>query len=189
MKALAKAMDPLMHLMLPMLLLLAMRIDPKKVVMLAPIAILVDLDALSGLHRGLFHNFIVVLILPAMLIIYSKYKKPEWMLSSSLVLFYLVSHIVLDLGGVAFFYPFVGDQLYFEPEITFAASDGFDIGFSLEYGMKPLEPMGTVSLLSDYGFGLIFLGIVAAAVFRKEALGALRELVRVFKGLLSRFRA
>jgi len=179
-------MDPLMHLMLPMLLLLALRIEPRKVVMFAPLAILVDLDALFGLHRALFHSFIPILVLPAILLAYSK---PEWMLSSVLVMFYLVSHVVLDLGGVAFLWPFVHDQFYLDPQITFAASDGFDIGFSLEYGMKPLEPMGTTSLLSDYGFGLIFLGVFAAVVFRKEALGSLRGLLSVFKGLLSRFRA
>jgi hypothetical protein len=180
-------MDPLMHLMLPMLLLLALRIEPRKVVMFAPLAILVDLDALFGLHRALFHSFIPVLVLPAILLAYSRLKRPEWMLSSVLVMFYLVSHVVLDLGGVAFLWPFVHDQFYLDPQITFTASDGVDIGFSLEYGMKPLEPMGTTSLLSDYGFGLIFLGVFAAVVFRKEALGAFRGLVSVFKGLLSRF--
>ena len=181
-------MDPFMHLLLPMLLLLALRIDPKKVVLLAPLAVLPDFDALFGLHRALGHSFIPILVLPLALLAYSKYRRPEWMLGATIVLFYLVSHVVLDLGGVAFLWPVVQEQFYFEPSITFAASDGFDLAFHLEYGTKELEDMGTTSFLSDAGFALMLLGVVVAAVFRKEAARALRTVVEAVKGAVGLLR-
>ena len=51
-------MDPLMHLVFPLLFLLAMKMEPKKALLFAPIAILPDFDALFGLHRALGHSFI-----------------------------------------------------------------------------------------------------------------------------------
>ena len=63
-------MDPLLHLLLPVLFLLALRIDTRKVLMFAPLAIFPDFDAVFGLHRAVFHSFIPILILPIGLIIY-----------------------------------------------------------------------------------------------------------------------
>src|SRR5512137_124815 len=99
-------MDPVMHVLLPLLILLALRIDTRKVLLFAPLAVLPDFDALFGLHRAVFHSFIPVIVIPTMLILYSKYRRPEWMLASLLVLFYMASHVALDLGGVAFLWPF-----------------------------------------------------------------------------------
>ena len=49
-------MDPFQHLILPLLFLLALRIDTRKTVMFAPLAILPDFDSLFGLHRALGHR-------------------------------------------------------------------------------------------------------------------------------------
>jgi len=181
-------MDPFMHLLLPMLLLLALRMDPKKVVLLAPVAVLPDFDALFGLHRALGHSFIPILVLPLALLAYSKYRRPEWMLSATLVLFYLVSHVVLDLGGVAFLWPIVKEQFYFDPTITFTADGGFDLSFHLEYGMRELADMGTTSFLSETGFALILLVVVAAAVFREEAAKGVRAVADAVLSALRRLR-
>jgi membrane-bound metal-dependent hydrolase YbcI (DUF457 family) len=177
-------MEPLMHLVLPLLFLLALRVDARKALIFAPLAILPDLDALFGLHRALGHSFIPIVVLPMILLAYAKYWRPEWMFSALLVQFYLASHVVLDLGGVAFFWPFVQQQFYFEPGITFAASDGFDIGFTLEYGMRDLREMGTTSILSDAGFALLMLAVLTVAVFRKDALKGLRMASDTLKGVL-----
>ncbi|MCJ7607937.1 MAG: metal-dependent hydrolase [Thermoplasmata archaeon] len=169
-------MDPVMHLALPTLFLLALRLDPKRVLMLSPLAILPDFDVLFGLHRALGHSFIPILVLPMALIVFSKLRRPEWMAAALLVQFFLASHIILDMGGVAFLWPLTTQQFFFEPAVTFAASGGFDIGFSLEYGFRDLAETGTTSIISDAGFAMLFLGVLCMAVFRREALGALRRL-------------
>jgi len=167
-------MDPFIHLLMPLLFLLAVRIDAKKALLFAPLAILPDFDALFGLHRALFHSFIPILVLPMMFLVYSKLRKPEWMLGSVIVLFYLASHVVLDLGGVAFFWPVVQEQFYFDPLVQFDLEGGVNFTISIDYGMKELEQMGTTSFLSQEGAALLLLGVLVLVVFRKEALGGLR---------------
>ena len=179
-------MDPLMHVLLPLLFLLALRVDTKKAILLAPLAILPDFDAAFNLHRAVFHSFIPVIILPIGLILYSKTKRPEWMLASLLVLFYLASHVVLDLGGVAFAWPFTTDMLYFDPEVTFNMQGGINFGFQLQYGIKPYVEMTTTDFLSEAGFAMIFLGMHVVAVFRKEAKNAFFHILEIVKGFLHR---
>ena len=178
-------MDPVMHLALPALFLLALRLDPKRVLMLSPLAILPDFDALFGLHRALGHSFIPILVIPMALIAFSSLRRPEWMPAALLVQFFLASHVILDLGGVAFLWPLTSQQFYFEPAVTFTASDGFDIGFSLEYGFRDLAEMGTTSIVSDAGFAMLFLGVLCIAVFRREAFDSLRRLRDILREGLS----
>jgi len=177
-------MDPVLHILLPLLLLLAVKIDPKKALLLAPLAVLPDFDALFGLHRALFHSFIPLVVLPLGFVLYSKWYRPEWMLGSMIALFYLLSHLVLDLGGVAFLYPFTTDQLYFDPEIEFNLQGGINFRVDVEYGIKPFEEMGTTSVLSGEGAALLLLGALLIVVFRKEAVHALRTAWGVVKGFL-----
>ena len=175
-------MDPFQHLILPLLFLLAIRIDTRKAVMFAPLAILPDFDALFGLHRALGHSFVPILVIPMLILFYAKYRRPEWLMSALIVQFYLASHVVLDLGGVAFLWPLVPEQFYFEPTITFSVDGGPIFGFDLAYGMRELPDMGTTSFLSDAGVALLFLGVLMAAVFRTEAKQALRTLLSTLEG-------
>ncbi len=181
-------MDPLMHLVLPLLFLLALRVDTRRAVLLAPLAVLPDLDALFGLHRALGHSFIPIVLVPMAVLVYSKLKRPEWVAAALIAQFYLASHVILDLGGVAFLWPFVQEQFYLELGVTFAASDGFDIGFTADWGMRELQDMGTTSILSDYGFALLFLGALTAAVFRKEFADGVRKLWSTIRSLPGMFR-
>jgi len=179
-------MDPFMHLLLPLLFLLAVRVDAKKAILFAPLAILPDFDALFGLHRALFHSFLPILVLPLAFLVFSKLRKPEWVLGSVIALFYLSSHVVLDLGGVAFFWPFVQEQFYFQPTVDFNLQGGVNFRFDIEYGMKELEPLGTSSFLSGEGAAIVLLGALVLVVFRKEALHGLRTSWGVFADLLRR---
>jgi membrane-bound metal-dependent hydrolase YbcI (DUF457 family) len=179
-------MDPFMHLLLPLLFLLAVRIDARKAILFAPLAILPDFDALFGLHRALFHSFVPILVLPLALVVYSKLRRPEWVLGSLIALFYLVSHVVLDLGGVAFLWPVVQEQFYLDPELQFDLQGGVNFRISIDYGMKELERMGTTSFLSNEGAALLLLGALVIVVFRKEAFQGLRTCWEVFMGVIRR---
>ena len=172
-------MDPFQHLLLPLLFLLAIRIDTKRVLLFAPLAVLPDFDALFGLHRELGHSFIPILIAPLLITAYARFRRPEWLLSALLVQFYLASHVILDLGGVAFLWPVVSEQFYFEPTITFGTEGGLDFAFVLEYGMREMPEMATTSFLSEAGTALLLLGGLIAVVFRNEARKALLEAWRL----------
>ncbi len=178
-------MDPVLHLLLPVLFLLAMRIDMRKVLMFAPLAIFPDFDAVFELHRAVFHSFIPILILPIGLIIFSKLKRPEWMLSALLVQFFLASHIVLDLGGVAFLWPFVKDQMFFDPVVNFNLQGGVNFVIHFDYGWRPYVPMATTDFVSETGFAMIFLGMLVGIVFRREAWASIREMGRIVRGFFT----
>jgi len=175
-------MDPIVHLLLPVLFLLAIKIDTRKVLMFAPFAIIPDFDALFGMHREVLHSFIPILVLPIGLMIYSKLKRPEWMLSAMLVQFYLASHIVLDLGGVTFLWPFVKDQLFFDPVINFNLQGGVNFIIHFDYGWRPYVPMATTDFVSETGFAMIFLGVLVGIVFRKEAWASIRRMGQILRG-------
>ena len=168
-------MDPVMHLLLPMLLLLALRIETKAVVLLAPLTILPDFDAAFSLHRAVFHSFIPVIVLPLAFIAYAKLKRPEWLLWALIIQFYLASHVVLDLGGVAFMWPFTTEMLYFDPELKFNMIGGINFEWHLDYGLRPYERMGETDFIAQSTFGLLLLAVLAAVIYRKEALGAARR--------------
>ena len=177
-------MDPFQHLLLPLMFLLAIRIDHRRAIMFAPLAVLPDFDALFDLHRALGHSFIPILVMPMAILVYARFRKPEWLLSALIVQFYLASHVVLDMGGVAFLWPIITEQFYIEPARTFAVEGGFSLGFSLDYGMRELADMGTTSFLSDAGMALVLLGVLMTAVFRREAGDALRKAWSAIKDTL-----
>jgi len=178
-------MDPLLHLLLPVLFLLAIRIDSRKVLIFAPLAILPDFDAAFGLHRAVFHSFVPVLIIPIALILYSKFMRPQWLLSALLVQFYLASHVVLDLGGVAFLWPLVKDQFFLDPEIQFNLQGGINFIFHFHYGLRPYVPMTTTDFLSGQGFALIFLAILLTVIFRREAFASLKKIGAFMRAALT----
>ncbi|UCE45802.1 MAG: metal-dependent hydrolase [Methanobacteriota archaeon] len=175
------AMDPFQHLLLPLLLLLALRIDSRKTLLFAPLAIIPDFDALIGLHRELGHSFIPIIIAPVLIIAYARFRRPEWLLSALIVQFYLASHVILDLGGVAFLWPFVPEQFYFEPGITFGVDGGLDFALVLNYGWREMPDMGTTSFLSETGAALLLLGVLLAVVFRTEARKAISQVLSFTK--------
>lgn len=172
-----------MHVLLPLLLLLALRVDTKLSVLLAPIAIFPDFDAAFGLHRAVFHSFIPVIVVPVGLILFAKCRRPEWMLPALLVQFYMASHVVLDLGGVAFLWPFTTDMFYFDPQLKFNLQGGINFEWHLDMGIREYVRMGETDFISEAAFGLLILMVLAAAIYRREAMAALRRLVSIVKGV------
>jgi len=179
-------MDPVLHVALPLLFLLALRVDTRTAVILSPLAIFPDFDAAFGLHRAAFHNFIFAIIIPVAFIAYSKLRRPAWLSWALVAQFFLASHVILDLGGVAFMWPIVKDQIFFDPEVTFNLQGGVNFGFHFDYGLRPYTPMGTTDFLSEAGFALIFRAVLVTVVFRKEALASLRKLLTIITGIIVR---
>ena len=183
-------MDPVMHLLLPLLMLLALRIETRAVILLAPLTILPDFDAFFGLHRAVFHSFIPVLVIPIMLILYSRFKRPEWMLPALVVQFYMVSHVALDLGGVAFLWPFTTDMFYIDPELKFNMQGGLNFEWHFEAGIRDYQEMVETDFIAESTFGLLALVVIAAVVYRREARSAIVRIWTIvregIRGLVSR---
>ena len=113
-------MDSVFHLIFPLIIALAAKVHLKHglewILGLALATVLLDLDVFF-IHRATFHNLFVVLLLPAILAALAfQYEKKgtKWKTLSLLLLLFLLSHTILDMGtesGVQLLYPFT-DQVY-----------------------------------------------------------------------------
>ncbi len=117
-------MEVLFHLIVPALIALAAGFDRKKVLTLALLAVLPDIDHMM-VYRALFHNvFFLVLVAAA---VYAVKKDREL---AVLAAFFIGSHLLFDLGGgVAMFYPV--DDHYYSLKAAVVGKTGAVPGFEL----------------------------------------------------------
>lgn len=94
-------MEPVIHLLIPLVLILAFNkdIDRRKVMGYSLLALFPDVDFFFG--HAVFHNIFAPLGLSSVIYHIKGRDKTAWKLS----MFFLVSHLILDLGFVALLYP------------------------------------------------------------------------------------
>lgn len=99
-------MDLLFHMLIPTMLALIAGLDRKKALMLAPIAIIPDLDMLLNAHRVYLHTILIPLAISIPLLYYRKKGNQHGQILLPASLYYL-SHLLLDFfnGPVALFWP------------------------------------------------------------------------------------
>lgn len=97
-------MQPILHLLVPVGLLLLFRVEKRTVFLLSPIALLPDFDVLFSLHRGLFHNVFFGIIIATAAYALAGRTRTIFLAAS----FLFASHLILDFGyyGSAYLYPF-----------------------------------------------------------------------------------
>jgi len=160
-------MEPWVHIIIPVIFLLAIfpKLDKKYLFYLLPLTFIIDLDTyIPGTHRYLFHNLLFVILITT--IVYFAWDKRAYFVS----LFYLGSHLILDLGepGVAFFYPLVQKTYYLVAEITYYA--GWDLNLWI-------GSMSITELPTDYvayyfttyaALFMLLLGVLLVAKYGKD---------------------
>tara|TARA_Y100000310_G_C20691659_1_gene822664 strand:+ start:2503 stop:3000 length:498 start_codon:yes stop_codon:yes gene_type:complete len=104
-------MEPIVHAIIPMLILLALfpKLEKKYIFYLLPIVWIIDLDIyIPSMHRYLLGNIFFVLLLAG--IAYWLWDKK----ASLVALFYGVSHLVLDSSypGTAWLWPLIDKTFY-----------------------------------------------------------------------------
>ena len=181
--------DPATHLVLPLLILLAARQPPRLAVPLSLFAILPDFDSLFGIHRELFHNIFIAVLLPLAFLYYAKARKPSFVLPMSMILFYLVSHLVLDLDGVALLYPVYDGAFYFIPVLFVHTAPTFGFDFHVEWGITNLVQHNDYVFVSELGFIFIFIFIILLIIFRKEMKGWFSRRLDDCRWLISKIKS
>ncbi|MEM2839819.1 MAG: metal-dependent hydrolase [Thermoplasmata archaeon] len=164
-------MDPATHLAIPLLVLLAARMNPRLVVPLSLFALFPDIDSLFGIHRQLFHNVFVTVLIPLAFLLYARARKPSLVLPIAIIMFYLVSHVILDLSGVALLYPFYDGAFYFIPNLYFYTQPGLRFDLVVEWGVRPLQDDYEYLFISEAGFVYFFVLIAVLVIFRTEMKG------------------
>lgn len=94
-------MEPLAHYIIPTVLLLALNpgIDQKRVLKYSPLALFPDLDFFFG--HAILHNIFAVILVSVAVYHLARRNNAAFLLSA----YFLLAHLVLDLGFVALFYP------------------------------------------------------------------------------------
>ena len=142
-------MLPIFHLLIPVLILLLLRTE-KRLFLLAPIALLPDLDYFTLIyHRAFFHNIFFGIALVS-LIYFRLGRKPA--LVSALFFF---SHLALDFDsvGVGLLFPLT------------SMAYGFDSGlFAVPISGIQFNTI-SLSVLSPLDFSLVFLSLSAIFLF------------------------
>jgi len=181
--------DPVVHLILPLLLLLAAKQDSRLVVPLSIFAIFPDFDSLLGPHRMVLHNLFVVVGIPLAFILIARVKKPSFVLPGMIIMFYLVSHIILDMSGVALFYPFYENAFFFVPHLNMTTAPNFSLDFFAEWGTKPLDQTTHYTMIGDLGFALILMLVLLMVINRRKLPGWISWEIEKVKQLLRGFSA
>lgn len=121
-------MEPILHILIPLLILLALfpKLDKKLIIGLSLLTILIDIDFfIYPLHRILMHNIFFVLIISLLVYLISNNLKAFY-----ISLYYLIAHLILDLtiGGVAIFYPLYKKLI----ELTISLNTDFLFTFNIK---------------------------------------------------------
>lgn len=164
-------MDPATHLAIPLLILLAARMEPKLVIPLSFFVIFPDFDSLFGMHRLLFHNIFVTVLIPLAFLLYVRARKPSMVLPVAIIMFYLISHVLLDLSGVALLYPFYDQAFYFTPNLYYYAQPFPRFDLVIEWGVRPIHDDYEYTFVSELGFTYLFVLASVLVIFRKEMKG------------------
>ncbi len=106
-------MEPIIHFLVPLLLLLAVfpELNKRKIILFAFLTIAIDLDFfIPGMHRVIFYNIFFITLLA--IFFYFIINKEAMYLS----LYFTISHLLFDLSkpGIALLYPLVKKTFYFD---------------------------------------------------------------------------
>ena len=112
-------MDLVFHYLIPLLILYFVGVRHKYLHLLAFLAWVPDLEKfIPGMGRAIFHNVFFVSIAVILIYVFLSLKKVSDKVKITLLsAFFLLSHLVLDLGGpIKLFYPFI--DKYFQLELV-----------------------------------------------------------------------
>jgi len=104
-------MDPLFHITIPALILIALRFNWKKVLLLSPFALLPDVLWLTDLHRSYTHSIFFVTLIIILVYIISRIKWKEQSKEITFIItIFLITHLILDVEyHTALLYPLIPD--------------------------------------------------------------------------------
>ncbi len=146
-------MDTFAHIVIPLLVLLALRVDTKKALIMLPLAVVPDIDLFFRMHRMLFHNIFVLVIIPLIIGLYVYKYHRKYFPFAWIGIFYLISHLVLDLSeGIGMLYPLTTDFYSIQASLYFDFWRGIPYPF-LDFSAQIIPAEATVAIGERIGAG------------------------------------
>lgn len=193
-------MDLFAHITIPLLILLALRVNTRKVLLMLPFAVFLDLDIFFGYHRLLFHNIFVAFLLPLIWAVFIyKYKK-EWFDYAWIALFFLFSHLLLDLTeGIALFYPVVSTfysveiSIYLQSFLGLIPVPSIDIiintigaqqTVAVGEGLTATETTQRYPTMDDVSVSLLFTLIIASLMYFRKSFTFVKECYLLIRDII-----
>ncbi|MFO8109182.1 MAG: metal-dependent hydrolase [Thermoplasmata archaeon] len=196
-------MDTFAHITIPLLVLLALKIDTRKAVIMLPLAVIPDLDLFFRGHRLLFHNLFAILFVPIILTLFIWKYKPEYGNYAWIGVFYLTAHLILDLSeGTALFYPITTDfyQITANLYVNFWGSipyPSFDTSINVIAAestvaigehLGPSEAVQRYPSMSNTSSGLLLTILLAGLMYFEKSRVIMQEILGLVKDIAAAFK-
>ena len=168
--------EPLLHFIIPFIILSLCGLSIKKSVLLSSIAILPDFDVLFHIHRSITHSVVFLILICIPIIAFIKLKYPNYFYDSIIGSLVLLTHPILDVFHTytPILYPLYNKSISIVCELITDMNHISDLRFFFDIKIGQ-EGFGVISssadgvVFSSLGIGItliILAGIVAK--WRKE---------------------
>ena len=149
--------EPLVHFLIPFLVLSFCGITLKKSIALSSLAILPDLDVLFHIHRSITHSVVVLILLLIPIFLFIKVRHPSYFRDSLVGGLVVLSHPVLDVFDTytPFFYPLSKESIFVFCRLVTDMSELRDLRFHFE--IKTIST--SFSLIAPNTDGVVFSGL------------------------------
>ncbi len=173
-------MDTFAHIVIPLLVLLALRVDTRKALIILPLAVLPDVDIFLRAHRLLFHNVFVLVLLPLLIGYYVYTYHRKYFPFAWIGIFYLIAHMILDFSeGMALLYPLTTDFYTIQANMVFGFWNGIpypsfrfifniipaETTVAIGDKLSPGEAVTRYESVSNVSSGLLFTIMVAGLMY------------------------
>ena len=163
--------EPLIHFIVPFIILASLGLTLKKSVLLSSIAILPDFDVLFHVHRSITHSAVFLILICIPIIAFVKLKYPNYFHDSITGSLVLLSHPILDVFHTytPILYPLYNKSIHIVCELITDMNNISDLKFLFDIRIGS-EGFGIISsstdgvVFSSLGIGIslvILVGIVA----------------------------
>ena len=162
--------EPLLHFVIPFIVLSFFGLSLKKSLILSSLAILPDFDVLFHVHRSITHSVIFLILICIPIIGFIKLKYPKYFTDSLVGSLVVLSHPILDVfhSYTPILYPLYKNSVFIVCMLVTDMSSVSDLRFFFEIKIKHtyfslIAPNTDGIVFSSLGVGIslvIFVGII-----------------------------
>ena len=163
--------EPLIHFIIPFIILSFFGLSIRKSLTLSSIAILPDLDVLFHIHRSITHSVVFLILICIPIIGFIKLKYPNYFHDSLVGSLIVLSHPFLDVFNAytPILYPLYKNSVFIVCKLVTDMSNVSNLRFFFEINIAPtyfslIQPNTNGIVFSGLGVGIsliVFVGIVA----------------------------
>jgi membrane-bound metal-dependent hydrolase YbcI (DUF457 family) len=168
--------EPLIHFVIPFIVLSFCGLTIKKSLILSSIAILPDLDVLFHIHRSVTHSAVFLILVCIPIIGFIKLKYPNYFHDSLVGTLVVLTHPILDVfhAYTPILYPLYKNSVFIVCKLVMDMSSISDLRFFFEIKVAPtyfslILPNTDGVVFSSLGIGIslvIFVGIITKWVIK-----------------------